>query len=76
MAEPSEHEKILSEIRSLRSQVRKSHQQFEPFVEALAEMLDGCLTMPSTRTHYLLVALTTNAPVTAAVIHLNNKDYT
>ena len=41
MAEPSEHEKIVKEIRSLRSQVRKSHQQLEPFVKALVEMLDG-----------------------------------
>jgi hypothetical protein len=41
MAEPSEHEKIVKEIRSLRSQVRKSHRQLEPFVKALAEMLDG-----------------------------------
>ena len=41
LATPSEHEKIVNEIRSLRSQVRKSHQQLEPFVKALAEMLDG-----------------------------------
>jgi len=41
LAEPSEHEKIVNEIRSLRSQVRKSHQQLEHFVKALAVMLDG-----------------------------------
>ena len=41
IAEPSEHENIVKEIRSLRSQVRKSDQQLEPFVKALAEMLDG-----------------------------------
>jgi uncharacterized protein YutE (UPF0331/DUF86 family) len=41
MAETSEHERIVKEIRALRSQVRKCHQQLEPFVKALAEMLDG-----------------------------------
>jgi hypothetical protein len=41
MAEPIEHEKIVKEIRSLREQVRKSHQLLEPYVKALAEILDG-----------------------------------
>lgn len=41
MAEPKEHDKIVKETRSLRSEVRKSHQQLEPFVKALAEILDG-----------------------------------
>lgn len=41
MAEPKEHDKIVKEIRLLRSKVKKSHQQLEPFVKALAEMLDG-----------------------------------
>ncbi len=41
MAEPNEHENIVKEIRSLRSQVRKSHQQLEPFVKALSEMIFG-----------------------------------
>lgn len=40
IAEPIEHEKIVKEMRLLRSQVRKSHLQLEPFVKALAEMLD------------------------------------
>ncbi len=41
IADPSKHEKIVKEIRLLRSQVRKSHQQLDPFVKALAKMLDG-----------------------------------
>jgi len=41
MAEPKEHEDIVKEIRALRSRVHKSHQQLEPFVKALAEILDG-----------------------------------
>ena len=41
MAEPSEHDSIVREIRSLRSQVRHSGQQLEPFVKALAAALDG-----------------------------------
>ena len=36
-----EHDKIVREIRSLRSTVRKSHAQLQPFVEHLAEKLDG-----------------------------------
>lgn len=39
--DPNEHEKITKEIRALRSCVRKSHKQLEPFVKALAEHLDG-----------------------------------
>lgn len=41
IADPKEHNKIVKEIESLRKQVRKAHQQLEPFVKALAEMLDG-----------------------------------
>ncbi len=41
MADPMEHDNIVKEIRSLRSRVRKAHQQLEPFVKALAEILDG-----------------------------------
>ena len=40
MAEPEEHSKIEKEIKSLRSKVRKSHKQLEPFVAALAKHLD------------------------------------
>jgi uncharacterized protein YutE (UPF0331/DUF86 family) len=39
IADPKEHSKIVKEIGSLRSQVRKSHQQLEPFVKELAEIL-------------------------------------
>ena len=41
MVTTSEQEKIVKEIRALRSQVRKAHQNLEPFVKSLAKMLDG-----------------------------------
>ena len=41
MAEPDEHEKLVKEIRSLRSRVQKAQKQLDPFVKGLAEMLDG-----------------------------------
>ncbi len=41
MAELNEHEKLVKEIRSLRSRVQKSQKQLDPFIKALAEMLDG-----------------------------------
>lgn len=41
IAEPNEHEKLVKEIRSLRSLVQKSHKELDPLVKALAEMLDG-----------------------------------
>ena len=40
IAEPEEHSKIEKEIKLLRSKVRKSHKQLEPFVAALAKHLD------------------------------------
>jgi hypothetical protein len=41
MADPKELKNLASEIRTLRSQVRKAHKQLEPFVKAVAESLDG-----------------------------------
>ena len=41
LADPKEHENLVIEIRALRSTVRQSHKQLEPFVKAMAEMLDG-----------------------------------
>jgi hypothetical protein len=41
MADVKEHKRLVSEIRSLRSQVRKSHKQLEPFVALLAKIVDG-----------------------------------
>ncbi|MGB9128124.1 MAG: hypothetical protein WCB97_00600 [Thiobacillus sp.] len=62
MIDPNEHENLVREIRALRSQVRSSHQQLEPFVKALAETLDDIAIdelstqakakfMPDTRQH-------------------------
>jgi hypothetical protein len=41
MVNPLEHEKLVSEIRALRTQVRRSSKQLDPFVKYLAEHLDG-----------------------------------
>jgi hypothetical protein len=41
MVNPLEHEKLVKEIRDLRTQVRKSSKQLDPFVKSLAEHLDG-----------------------------------
>ena len=41
MANLDEHGQIVKEIRSLRSTVRKSNKQLEPFIKGLAEALDG-----------------------------------
>lgn len=41
MVNPLEHENLVSEIRALRTQVRRSSKQLDPFVKYLAEHLDG-----------------------------------
>jgi hypothetical protein len=41
LADPKEHQNLTNEIRTLRSKVRKAHKQLEPFVKAIAEILDG-----------------------------------
>ena len=41
MVNPLEHEKLVKEIRALRTQVRRCSKQLDPFVKSLAEHLDG-----------------------------------
>ena len=41
MIEVREHEAMVKEIRTLRSMVRRSQKQLDPFVRGLAESLDG-----------------------------------
>lgn len=41
MIEVREHEALVAEIRSLRSTIRRSQEQLDPFVRALAESIDG-----------------------------------
>jgi uncharacterized protein YutE (UPF0331/DUF86 family) len=41
LMEVREHEALVKEIRALRSTVRRSQEQLDPFVRALAESLDG-----------------------------------
>jgi hypothetical protein len=41
IADVKEHNDLISEIRSLRAKIRKSHKQLEPFVASLAQMVDG-----------------------------------
>jgi hypothetical protein len=41
IVELNEHESLLKELRSLRSRVQKSQKQLDPFIKALAEMMDG-----------------------------------
>ena len=41
MMDVAEHEALVKEIRALRSTVRRSQKQLDPFVRALAESIDG-----------------------------------
>jgi hypothetical protein len=41
MVNPLEHEKLVKEIRALRTEVRRPSKQLDPFVKSLAEHLDG-----------------------------------
>ena len=41
MVEVREHDEIVKEIRALRSNVRRSQKQLDPFIRALAELIDG-----------------------------------